>query len=273
VTSDRHTHERPGTLRGPRERAHRWCTPAVLCVLLAVAIPATISAQADNPAGAIADSAHPRVVMDSSTVIVRRPDAQKLADIREDNDYTYDREQEASDTLLERILRWCFEQLRTVLGDEGASSFMEYAGYGLAAGALIMVVLKLMGSNVRGLFRRAKVAGTSELEVAEENIHVMDFDSLIAEAVAARNFRKAVRLQYLKQIKALADRGLIRWRIDRTNREYEREIGPAALRGAFSEITLMFEYAWYGDLPVTEPIYRSASEEFAAFGRKLAEAA
>ena len=95
----------------------------------------------------------------------------------------------------------------------------------------------------------------------------MDFDRLIAEATAARAYRRAVRLLYLKTLKTLAADNLIDWQRDKTNHEYIAELRQPALRSSFAELTFLFEYIWYGDFPVDEGVFDRARSRFTQFGQ------
>nr|WP_262905325.1 DUF4129 domain-containing protein [Hymenobacter nitidus] len=84
-------------------------------------------------------------------------------------------------------------------------------------------------------------------DTAAEDIHSLDFNTLLAQAEAAGNYRLAVRLGYLAVLKQLTDHGLIRWQPEKTNHDYLRELTAGSLRPAFQEITRQFEYVWYGE--------------------------
>nr|WP_233454750.1 DUF4129 domain-containing protein [Hymenobacter negativus] len=57
-------------------------------------------------------------------------------------------------------------------------------------------------------------------------------------------------------LKTLSDRGLINWQPDKTNHAYLAELPPTgAIRDDFREITRQFEFVWYGELALSEPLY------------------
>lgn len=208
------------------------------------------------------------IYYDSSVVTLRSPSGDALDRYRSSDEFIYDREPRETESIWEKFLRWLRERLRDLLGgSEGEATVTQWIGYTIAALAVIFVIMKLLGTDLRGLFLRGNPNRVSPFAELDENIHEMDFDALIEEAVAARHYRRAVRLLYLKALKILADRGHIDWRRDKTNHDYLRELRgkKAALGGAFADATVLFEYVWYGDMPIDESIFRSVRENMNGF--------
>jgi hypothetical protein len=81
-----------------------------------------------------------------------------------------------------------------------------------------------------------------------ENIEKLDIDAMLDKARAEKNYKTAVRLYYLRLLQGLAQRGMISWKKDKTNREY---LGELLSRNFFFEeirgLTLTYESVWYGD--------------------------
>ena len=119
------------------------------------------------------------------------------------------------------------------------------------------------------VFQRRSRRAPLVLEAADEDLHTTDFDRLVEEAVAAGQYRRAVRLLYLKTLQTLADDGLIAWQRDKTNHAYVEELRRPALRPAFARLTDLFEFVWYGDFPVDAALYARMQQHFAAFGDHL----
>ena len=85
-----------------------------------------------------------------------------------------------------------------------------------------------------------------------ENIHEIDFDTAVDEAVSLRNFRLAIRLLYLQTLKHLSDTGHIDYKPDKTNRQYVYELANSSLQPDFERLTRQFEFVWYGDFSIDE---------------------
>lgn len=85
------------------------------------------------------------------------------------------------------------------------------------------------------------------LETIEDNIHESDLDRFIKEALQNENYALAIRLYYLAIIKELSINRNIKWKRDKTNRDYLRELKGSSLFSEFRDATRIFERIWYGD--------------------------
>ena len=206
---------------------------------------------------------------DSSKITVRKPLGSKMSDLRKLKDYQYTiQESQVIDTWWKRLLRRFFNWFNSLFTGEGNPTFWKTAAYVFIASVIVYVTLKLMGVDFSGLYRK-KTNNGIPYETLGENIHAIDFADSIAEAIAQKNYRLAVRLYYLKALKELTDREMIDWRINKTNRSYVYELNSPTLRPDFERITLQFEYAWYGDFPVDETQFLNIKNQFLTFSDSL----
>nr|MDQ3048623.1 DUF4129 domain-containing protein [Bacteroidota bacterium] len=137
--------------------------------------------------------------------------------------------------------------------------------YLLLGAAIVTIIVLLLKNNIRSLFygKSAKVA--IDFKEFEEDIHAISFDKLIAEAIAKKDFRKAVRLHFLKLLKDLTDKDLIKWQIDKTNNDYSMELANSQYHSQFRELALLYEYVWYGDFHLNEDSFSSTVSKFKKF--------
>lgn len=208
--------------------------------------------------------ASPAIVRyDSSDVKLREAPEETLEEYRSDNDFVYDRVPPDSESIWEKFLRWFYSIFRKLFSSsEDEAGFWAWVFRAIAVGAVVYVILKLAQTDLRSIFLSPKARPASTFAEVDENIHEMNFETLIEESVAAGNYRRAVRLLYLRALKELTDQGLLDWRRDKTNHDYLRELRDSHLRGTFADATWLFEYVWYGDVPVNESIYRTIRETF-----------
>ncbi|MDB5033467.1 MAG: hypothetical protein JWQ98_708 [Chlorobi bacterium] len=256
----------------------------VLALLLFACVPLPAQEEDDSlhsapiPVEKYGDSTRHRLVggnhgvaSDHSTILIRKPDARRLKKFTDDDDYLYDRKPRDPSTFFQKVLAW----LREHLYGKGAGSAPGKIWSALTSWPSViliglgLVLLVLRSDGVRGAFFRDGEAVAPGFTEIDENIETMDFDRLIEAAVAARNFRRAVRLHYLKLLKEMGSRKMIALRMEKTNHDYLRELSVPALRDPFAQVTLLFEYVWYGDLPVDETMFRSLRERFAGFDAML----
>jgi hypothetical protein len=213
-------------------------------------------------------SQQPAQPLDSLTV--RTFQQQNLDKYLSDEDYRYDREfRPAAPSLWERFKQWLFDRLFYAMGDENTSNLLRWVIY-LSCGAVILyVILKLTNTSIRGIIYGQAQNGRMVLSESEENIHQLDFDQLIKESVNARQYKRAIRLLYLKTLKKLTDQGLIDWRINKTNQDYMQELSRTDIAPAFGRLTLLFEYFCYGDFSIYESDFEAAGAQFKVFEEQL----
>ena len=109
----------------------------------------------------------------------------------------------------------------------------------------------------------------SRLLMKFKNIHEIDFDQNIEDAVNGKNYRLAVRLLYLKSLKRLSDSGLIDWQINKTNSVYVNELNHPTKKTEFLKLTHQFEYIWYGEYFLERPGYQHIESSFKEFMKKI----
>jgi hypothetical protein len=88
---------------------------------------------------------------------------------------------------------------------------------------------------------------------------------LIEDALSKKDYRKAVRLHFLKLLKQLTDNNLIKWQIDKTNNDYSMELANSKYNSKFNELSLMYEYIWYGDFSLDETNFKGTISKFKEF--------
>ena len=71
--------------------------------------------------------------------------------------------------------------------------------------------MMLLRVNAFKIFYKGEGESAVPYNILDENIHEMDFDTLIAEAVAKHDFRTGIRLLFLKGLKILADKNFVQW--------------------------------------------------------------
>ncbi|MEL6862952.1 MAG: DUF4129 domain-containing protein [Bacteroidota bacterium] len=109
-----------------------------------------------------------------------------------------------------------------------------------------------------------KVVSRGTIEQIEEEIHESDLDLYIQQALAQGDYTLAIRLYYLAVIKELSLSELIRWKREKTNRDYYRELKATPLSGAFREATRIFERVWYGNHQLPKQDFNALKPKFLA---------
>ncbi|GAB3818024.1 DUF4129 domain-containing protein [Pontibacter rugosus] len=231
-----------------------------LCLLFSLGTAAHAQSQDSVPAA-------------SQPIQVRLPDQKKLETLRADKDFQYYEQVQTGSTFWERLWYRVKNWLREVFYKGKASGIWEYVIYALIIGAIVFIVVKMHNVDAGGLFGKKAVSSGTPYDVFEENIHELDLQALIEEAVVQRDFRKAIRLHYLQSLKQLTDAGLIDWKPGKTNRSYINEIHQPDTRKEFELLTSMFEYVWYGGAALGEAHFTTARAEFHQFNQHVKQRA
>lgn len=121
---------------------------------------------------------------------------------------------------------------------------------------VILVVILLVAHFKFNLFKFArKTKVEKDYEVELEDINTIEFDSSIARALAAGDYRAACRYIYLKTLKALSDSDAIDWKIFKTPLQYTREVRDSEFR----TLTNHFLRIRYGDFDATRALFDEMS--------------
>lgn len=137
-------------------------------------------------------------------------------------------------------------------------------------GALLLyaIVRIVMDNNLSAFYRRARrTKGNGEL--AEETLESEDIDRQLQHYLQSGDRRQATRYLYLKALRLLSDRDLIRWHADTTNQEYLRQLGGSSQQPAFRFLTEAYEKVWYGDFALSEAGFGVLHDRFTDFFKTL----
>ena len=97
-----------------------------------------------------------------------------------------------------------------------------------------------------------------DFDVENENIHELDFDRLINDALQSGQYAMAIRWNYLQTLKALHSKELISWDAHKTVIEYVYEVKRPEIKSDFKEASQQFLYYRYGNFEAS----REDWEEF-----------
>lgn len=199
---------------------------------------------------------------DSTAVDIRRYSEDKIKGLKEDPELSYGYTQ-ARMTLWDSFWLWVAYQLRELFRDRGGSpEWDRLILFILFAAALVYTIIRLLKLNSVKIFYGEKEKKPVDHIVVEEDIHEMDFETLMKEATNSGNYRLAVRLLYLWSLKMLTDANLVTWEPGKTNHDYLSELRRSDLKGGFRQLSYYFEYAWYGNFSITPELYQRVSGLF-----------
>jgi hypothetical protein len=142
----------------------------------------------------------------------------------------------------------------------------------IVTGALLLVMLMRFFGNGLGL-RNSKIEKRLEvlLSELESDITSGNPDDILVKMEALKQFKNALRVWYLKALRELNEKGLVRWKTDKTNASYLRELQGTKYYTEFRELTDIYELVWYGDAEVAEYAYSRLKGQFISFINNVKE--
>ena len=183
-----------------------------------------------------------------------------INDFLTDDYYNYDNEAvEATESLWQKFWTWVFKFFRFV---ESGGKPVSYAFYAILIVILIVAITKLLGIRYQSLFLKGSKTAKPDFEIFDEDIHGINFDKEIKDAVKQENYRKAMRFLYIKFLKVLVDNELIEWEINKTNKDYRKEMKKSKFFSLFKYLTLVYEYAWYGEFEINKTQYNNYLKDY-----------
>lgn len=139
----------------------------------------------------------------------------------------------------------------------------------LAISFVLFIIYRLFLTD--GMFKAStKTADNAGANIVGETITAeTDFDELVRNALLQKNYRQAVRLQYLRTLHLLAAKNLVGLSPDKTNYQYVSEIKDKAYQNEFATLTLNYEYVWYGEFNIEHETYNKIEPGFINFNKKI----
>ncbi|WP_017733212.1 DUF4129 domain-containing protein [Nafulsella turpanensis] len=166
---------------------------------------------------------------------------------------------------------WLLLQLLRLFGTPKAAGFIEVVLYTICFGAIVYTVLRLMNVDLSGLWsaKNRQAVLQNEDHAPHENIHAIDFQTALADALQNQEWNKAIRLLYLSALKELTDREHIQWKPGKTNYQYQQELKLPQLQSPFRQLGYFFEWAWYGNFQMQEQSFREAEQHYQSLTQSL----
>jgi hypothetical protein len=155
------------------------------------------------------------------------------------------------------------------LGKFFSSNAVHVFLWALAILFVLFILYKLFITE-GALKRKPKTLSSNAPAASEEIINAeSDFDRLIREALQQQNYRLAVRYLYLHTLHTLAEKNYIELAADKTNNDYIRQVKDYNKQKEFSDLTLNYDYVWYGEFDIDEQVYQKLKTAFQAFNTKI----
>lgn len=235
---------------GKSRKRRKSTIKALLIILILFAVNGPLTAQSSGSQGAVPQE-------------LREYDTDKIKELIESGDFDYIAPPTETPSLFNRVWDYFMSFLESIFRAATGTPFGKALLYIGGFFLLMVAIIKLLGMNVKDVFYKSSDKGTTDFEFMEENIHELDFEKLLSEALEKEDHRLAIRVTYLKTLKHMSDCFVVDWEPGKTNYEYLYEIDDERLKTSFKDLSYYFDYAWYGDFEVGQAIYQKASERSA----------
>jgi hypothetical protein len=135
---------------------------------------------------------------------------------------------------------------------------------------LAALIWYLTASNILVFSKAQKHISTgNDTEEISEDIFAINYQQELEKAMAAEDYRLAVRLMFLRLLRNLSNKNIIQYKQGRTNFEYLSQLFPTGYYNDFFRLTRTYEYAWYGKFDVSPDAFRTIRSDFENFDHRL----
>ena len=153
----------------------------------------------------------------------------------------------------------------------GLATLFGYLVIGILIALVFVILYFMLGKD--NLFKprskKIEALDLKSIEQIEENLEEYDVSHYLQQAIDNNQYRIAIRLHYLLIIKELSARKFIRWKRDKTNRNYLYETQDYPFANNFKMSTNIFEQIWYGERDVTEGDFTMIHSHFSKLNEEI----
>lgn len=209
------------------------------------------------------------ISFDSSHVTRRPVDTSKLDELRRSDDFDYRQPPTIAESLWDRFLSWLGQMFGWLFSNAVNTPWGNVLLYALGIIVLAAIVMMLLRVDALRVFYSGSDKGMTNYQTISENIHEMDFENLIRDALIKKEYRNGVRLTFLYSLKLLSDKQHLQWKPGKTNHDYLEELRESELRTGFNELSFYFDYTWYGEFAVNETLFNRVQSIFENWRKKI----
>lgn len=207
---------------------------------------------------------------DTLSITPRAFDPRIREALNSDPELQYQETPTMAESLWERFLRWAKQLIAAIFRGALTTNWGRLLLYVLGAFTLVVVIMMVLKVNAFKVFYGGAGSSGFQYQVMNDDIHEMDFEKLIQEAMEKQDYRTGVRLTFLFALKILSDKNYIHWNQGKTNHDYLHELNNQELRPGFHELNAYFEYAWYGDFRINSEMFDEVQTLFRVWKGKIA---
>lgn len=163
------------------------------------------------------------------------------------------------------------KEIDSFTGLSGVGDFFGYLLIGILIALVFVILYFMLGKD--NLFKpkakKIEALDLKSIEQIEENLEEYDVSHYLQQAIDNNQYRIAIRLHYLLIIKELSSQNFIKWKRDKTNRNYLYETQDYPFANNFKKSTNIFEKVWYGERNVTEGDFSLIHSHFSSLNKEI----
>lgn len=178
-------------------------------------------------------------------------------------------ENKDQDSLWERFWNWLTDLIFGNSSEDSKANMFSIFLWSLAIAGIIIIVWLLTRTEFTSFLRGNTKNTTFNFSDVEEDISSIDFNTRIKKAVDDNDYRLAIRWHYLKQLNILNETKIIHYEPFKTNIDYGFELAKSPYQQAFTDISRIYEYVWYGKYDITIVDYEKLEKQFKAFEQRI----
>lgn len=206
------------------------------------------------------------LIVDSSTISPRYFD--DIKNKYNDDDFIYERNIENSGWWT-RFKQWLSDFFRDLFNLKNQGQASKVTNLAIKIGGVILFLLvvyfifkAIVNKEGTWVFGKSSDKNIIPVTDIENNIHVVDFKTLIKNAESNNNYRLAVRYYYLWLLKSMTSAEIIEYDVEKTNSDYQNEIIIKTIKQEFSYTSYLYNYIWYGEFDVNQEQFSKAKHAF-----------
>lgn len=208
-------------------------------------------------------------LVDTSRIVHKKFSTTEVEKLKSEDELNYNQPPTVAESWWTRFKNWVAYLISRLLRGATTTNIGRIILFVIGGVLLVAIIMMFMKVNAFRVFFSGADQGKSNYQIFEENIHELDFKKLIDEAVKSNDFRLATRLTFLYSLKILSDRQLIHWLPGKTNHDYVEELERNDLKEGFQELSIYFDYAWYGNFKVSHEIFQKMENAFHQWKEKV----
>lgn len=174
-----------------------------------------------------------------------------------------------SESFGERLQKRLIQLIQSIFGKMDpnsagsfAANFIRFLAILIAGFVIYLVIRFLTRKNGNLFFSKKNTTLDIDSDELHENIHEINFIERIADFELQKDYRSAVRYQFLSVLKKLNDQKILEWNPEKTNKDYISELKNPRMKEHFRELVYIFDYVWYGEFFIDEAAYQIFKKKF-----------